>query len=262
MLRSEAPDDVRRYVDGGLGAVDYVTAALAQAGTTPAGVVSCLDLPSGYGRVTRHLVRHIAPERITAGDADRQAVRFCVRQFGVRGFECDRDPTRMIFPDRYDLIFVGSLLTHLPEGACLGLLDAVSGALLPGGILVFTTQGESCLRHLAWYGPEFASAEATYRREIRERGMCFVPYRRKRLPSLQSPTDRAYGITLHARTYVETALARRGLALLAVHERAGRPTRMSGRTAWADRWVASARRAWRLLLQATYGPIRSRPMLA
>ncbi|MCI0464995.1 MAG: class I SAM-dependent methyltransferase, partial [Gemmataceae bacterium] len=52
---------------------------------TPADVQACLDLPSGYGRVTRLLAATIPAPRITAADVDREAVRFCRRESERRG---------------------------------------------------------------------------------------------------------------------------------------------------------------------------------
>ena len=68
--------------------------------------------------------------RITAADVDRQAVHFCVREFGLKGLVVPSDPRRACFPDNYDLIFVGSLLTHLPVPTRLALLDVLVGVFV------------------------------------------------------------------------------------------------------------------------------------
>src|SRR5262245_53000610 len=77
MLRSDAPADLAHYLSDALSAIENMEASLAAAGRTWRDVGSCLDLPSGYGRVTRHLVQRIEARRITACDIDAQAVRFC-----------------------------------------------------------------------------------------------------------------------------------------------------------------------------------------
>ena len=84
--------------------------------------------------------------------------------------------------------------------------------LRPGGVLTFTTQGESCLAHLDWYGPAFVAAEGEFRRALGADGVAFVPYRRRR----------TYGITLHTQRYVEQVMSERfapGLVLLRFKER-------------------------------------------
>jgi len=221
MLRSEAPEDVRHYFNTGPLAVAEIDDALRLAGRRFDDITSCLLLPSGYGRVARTLRTRMPASRITAADVDRQAVRFCVREFGLKGLVVPSDPRRARFPDNYDLIFVGSLLTHLPAATGLALLDVLVGVLCPAGLLMFTTQGESCLAHLDWYGPEFVAAETEFRRALAENGVGFVPYRRWAV----------YGITLHARRYVERVMSERfapGIVLLRFKER--------GWTAHQDVW--------------------------
>jgi SAM-dependent methyltransferase len=199
MLQSEAPEHLAHYVSNGQSAIDSITESLALVGRSWADVTAFLDLPSGYGRVTRLLVQHLTPARVTACDLDRLAVRFCVAEFGVQGVVAHRDPAKTCLPSRYDVAFIGSLLTHLPEAAAIELLRAVVAAMAPGGLLLFSTQGESCLEHLDWYGASFKLLEATYRREIAKTGTCFRPY----------PKDAQYGVTLHARSYIEDLMATR-----------------------------------------------------
>ena len=150
--------------------------------------------------MTRRLCREIRSDRITACDVDREAVRFCVREFGVHGHVAPPDVADLVLPGgTYDLIFVGSLLTHLDPAACLHLLDVLSNALRSGGVLVFTTHGESCLERIAGYGADFARREHFYRDTVAREGVAYAPYQ----------GQRGYGITIHARSYVEAALAER-----------------------------------------------------
>ena len=196
MLRSAAPEHLRHYVEDALSAIENIEGSLSAVGRSWDGVTSCLDLPSGYGRVTRHLVARIDPQRVTACDVDRAAVNFCAAAFGVKPLMSQRRPASIRFPDRYDLIFVGSLVTHLPVDDVFELLDALVGALRPNGLLVFTTQGESCLEHLDWYGADFARIEHEYRRHMAERDHQFSPYAR----------SARYGVALHARSFIEAEM--------------------------------------------------------
>src|SRR5262249_53903643 len=73
---------------------------------------SLLDIPCGYGRVTRHLVKFFSDSEIFVSEIDKAKQAFCASTFGGREIDLPTDfsgePTR-----HFDLIFVGSLLTHL-----------------------------------------------------------------------------------------------------------------------------------------------------
>jgi SAM-dependent methyltransferase len=190
---------LEHYGSVGRDAVRNVEESLVSVGRDFGDVERCLEFPSGYGRVTRHLARLVDASKITVGDVNSHAVAFCVRQFRVRGILSSEDLSRLALPGAYDLMFVGSLFTHLPPAGCRALLGVLEAALCPGGVLVFTTQGESCLEHLDSYGNEFAGTEARYRDALRNEGIGFVPYRGRD----------AYGITLHAKRYIEGEIERR-----------------------------------------------------
>jgi SAM-dependent methyltransferase len=196
MLRSEAPYDLAHYVNTGPLTVALVEDVLTAAGRTFADVRSCLLLPCGYGRTVRALVSRLDPGRITCCDVDRQAVRFCAHEFGARPLLSHRNVRRISLPEMYDLIFVGSLLTHLPPPDGVDLLRVLVAALPPSGLLVFTTQGESCLDHLSWYGSKFQAAEGWYRETVRRDGVAYLPYGRKW----------SYGITIHAESNVRQTM--------------------------------------------------------
>jgi SAM-dependent methyltransferase len=193
MLRSASRDDVDHYARSGRAAVDVLRTALDAAGRDFDGVRACLDLPCGYGRVLRHLAHNIDPRRITASDSSVQAVRFCARAFGAKPVVAAAEPRRTVLPETYDLIFSGSLLTHLPPRTGADLLTVLASVLQPGGVLVFTTQGPSCLHHLQWYGTCFAGAVDLYHAGLANAGADFVAY----------PRATTYGIAIHGREYVE-----------------------------------------------------------
>jgi SAM-dependent methyltransferase len=193
MLRSEAPEDLAHYVSDARSAMENVEASLHAVRRTWDDVKAILDLPSGYGRVTRFLAQRLGPERVTACDVDRQGVRFCVAELGVAGIVANRNPARTRFPRRYDVVFVGSLLTHLTEEATIAVLRSIVATLSRDGLLVVTTQGESCLDHMDWYGDSFAGQVEWYRAEVARVGHAFRPY----------PGRRDYGVAIHGRAYVE-----------------------------------------------------------
>jgi SAM-dependent methyltransferase len=106
-----------------------------------------LDFASGYGRVTRFLLRHFqdgtARERLWISDIYADAVRFQEERFGVRGAVSTILPEDFACAERFDAILVTSLFTHLPEERFVGWLRRLLGLLRPGGMLVFSVHDES-----------------------------------------------------------------------------------------------------------------------
>lgn len=100
-----------------------------------------LDLPCGYGRVLRWLRAHYDYARITACDLERNGVDFCRDQFGATGVYSQPDLRALPFQNQFDLVWCGSLLTHLPPAAWLTTLDCLIQWTRECGVIVFTTQG-------------------------------------------------------------------------------------------------------------------------
>lgn len=105
-----------------------------------------LDLPSGHGRVLRWL-RHEWPEaEITACDIDRDGVDFCAETFGAIALYSTENPSQISLEGYYDLIWVGSLFTHLPEYRWCDFLSLLCEHL--SGVLVFTTAGHEAAQRV------------------------------------------------------------------------------------------------------------------
>jgi SAM-dependent methyltransferase len=100
-----------------------------------------LDLACGHGAELRTLKAAFPKARLTACDIVPEAVEFCRKTFDAIPVQSVPDPMQIPFPGEYDLIWVGSLFTHLPSGRWLGFLERCSQVLKPRGILVFTVHG-------------------------------------------------------------------------------------------------------------------------
>ena len=99
-----------------------------------------LDFPSGFGRVTRYLRAAFPEARIDVGDIWQDAVVHCAAAYGASRIAVE-DDFRDIAAAQYDVIFCGSLVTHLPEAKAVALLDFFGRHLEIGGIAVVTCSG-------------------------------------------------------------------------------------------------------------------------
>lgn len=134
------PGQAEHYLSVGLSAVRCIDAAL---GSRPArsAVRSVLDFPCGYGRVLRFLRVLFPAARLTGAEIDGAALDFCRTEFGVNSFRSDADLGRLSLPERFDLIWCGSLLTHVDEAGTASLLRFFCDHLSDRGFCLFTTHG-------------------------------------------------------------------------------------------------------------------------
>ncbi|MCW3039629.1 MAG: putative methyltransferase [Solirubrobacterales bacterium] len=104
--------------------------------------VRVLEFASGYGRNVRHLVHVFPPQNITVSDIQEPAVAVCVAQFGVRGRSSVHDPAELAWEDRFDLVVVPSLFSHLPDASFGPWLRALAELLTEDGLLAFSVHGD------------------------------------------------------------------------------------------------------------------------
>ena len=102
---------------------------------------SILDFGCGAGRVTRWLAAAYPQARIEACDVRAEDVRFVSETFGAQTWISDPDIRKINPPATYDLVWVGSVFTHLPRLSSEALFDTLTACLNPGGVLVLTTHG-------------------------------------------------------------------------------------------------------------------------
>lgn len=107
-------------------------------------IESILDFGCGYGRVCRFLRAAFPDGSISVSDTYPAGAKFCAENFGCTDIE------GVLHPESFDLIWVGSVFTHLSEDEVSELMFRLAAALRPNGLLVFTTHGRfSCARHFA-----------------------------------------------------------------------------------------------------------------
>jgi SAM-dependent methyltransferase len=178
MLHKEWGDDLALavYLESGRTALHCVRAALAAAGKPD--VRRVLDLPCGHGRILRVLKAAFPDADLTACDLDRDGVDFCGRQFGADPVYSHPDPARVRLPGPFDLIWCGSLLTHLDAPRWAGFLRLFRSVLAPDGVCVVTTHGVGAAEYIRarriTYGlPDPPKLLRRYERH----GFAFLPYR-------------------------------------------------------------------------------------
>jgi len=101
-----------------------------------------LDFASGFGRVTRHLCYETRASHVWCSDALHDAMDWLGTEFGVHTIPSHPNPNDVDLQRKYDLIWVGSLFTHLPRKRFGPWLAKLLGALEPKGLLIFTTHAD------------------------------------------------------------------------------------------------------------------------
>ena len=126
------PDRLEQYFLVGIEGLRLIPGRARDRRQTP-DPKTILDLPCGYGRVLRLLRAAFPDAAITASDLDRGGVRFCEQTFGVEGAFSQRQLDDLSLGHTYELVWCGSLLTHLPEEDARAALRALVRHLAPGG---------------------------------------------------------------------------------------------------------------------------------
>jgi SAM-dependent methyltransferase len=160
-----------------------------------------LDLPSGHGRVLRHLRAAFPAAEITACDSSIDAIEFCASTFAAVPVGSTPDLRQLSLPGRYDLIWCGSLFTHLGERDWGALIDLFHATLSTTGVLVVSTHGRLPAHYLKSgarnYGLDRGSV-ARLLSEYERSGFAHVPY---------DPAG-TYGLSLSRPSWVVSYLER------------------------------------------------------
>lgn len=100
-----------------------------------------LDLPCGHGRVTRHLRARFPDASIDACDLDKAGVDFCSEIFGAKAIYSTPELTEAPLSGPYDLIWVGSLFTHVSRETFKRWSAYLATLLSERGIVVASMHG-------------------------------------------------------------------------------------------------------------------------
>jgi len=185
--------DVKEYLRIGRAGFDVVAEALRLAGRKTCS--SILDLPCGHGRVMRYFRAAYPEARITACDLNKAGVDYCAKTFGATPVYSRHRIQDVAISEKFDLIWCGSLLTHLKEPLWLPFLSFFAEHLSEGGLLVFTTHGRLSEK---WIREKIH----TYALKEKELPRLLTAYRRKGFGYAPYPNSPEYGITLSSPSWV------------------------------------------------------------
>lgn len=195
--------DGNHYFRVGLSAVDCIDAAIAAGGNSDPEKI--LDLPCGHGRVLRFLVHRFPDAVLMACDLDTDGVDFCIDTFAVSGVYSKPDLSALSLENQFDLIWCGSLVTHLDEPRIVALMQLFQRHLVPGGLLVFTAAGERVAEWMLSGEFDYGIAKAAIPRitsQYRDGGYAYADY----------PYMPDYGISLTAPAWIRKSIEQvRGL---------------------------------------------------
>jgi len=198
--------DPAAYFEVGASALAAIERSLATTDRDPPSTI--LDFACGHGRVMRFLRAAWPDALITASDVDRGATDFCARQFGATPVYSREEMGDLRVGGPFELIWSGSLLSHLDAPRWPEVLGFFRRHLADDGVLVFSTHGDLSAAILdghecrppvpARYGLEATAAALVER--YRRQGFAFAP----------SPTP-SFGLSVASRAWVEEQAASTGL---------------------------------------------------
>lgn len=194
------------YLSAGLSALRAIEAAIGK-GQAPRRI---LDMPCGHGRVTRVLRARFPDAAITVCDIDRDGVDFASDRFAARGVYSDTDFRRLAFDENYDLIWVGSLITHLSELMTSRFFDFALRHMNLRSTLVVSSHGDFVAgrMHSMTYGLTPWDVDAV-----------LLEHRHTNYGYRNYPESEHYGVTVIGRRWFENAVAGSPLRLVSYVER-------------------------------------------
>lgn len=102
-----------------------------------------LDFACGYGRLLRFLAAWLPKHNIRGAEIQAEALKTNKHLFGIEGHLSHSDPQAFSIDQRFDIIWVASLFSHLPDRLFRAWLGKLHSLLAPGGVLCFSVRDES-----------------------------------------------------------------------------------------------------------------------
>jgi SAM-dependent methyltransferase len=168
-----------------------------------------LDMPCGHGRVMRFLRARWPDAELVACDLDQDGAAFCARRFGAEPVGSSTDLDSLQLPGEFDLIWCGSLLTHLDEAGCAALLSLFRRSLADGGRAVVTTHGAFVADRMREGDSYQLEATEQVLRDYEATGFGYADY----------PFAEGYGVSVNSPEWLGKAAEQAGLRVSDFEER-------------------------------------------
>ena len=126
-----------------------------------------LDFGCGCGRVARHLERTVPIGELWGIDVDEEALRWTASHVRGRYARVAADPPTALPPGHMDVVYAGSVFTHLSEERQLAWLAELHRVMRPGGLLIASTHAPG----LSWSRPDLSEDD---RQALARRGFVFA----------------------------------------------------------------------------------------
>lgn len=189
------------YFKVGLSAIRCIDEALERAGLKHVNAI--LDFPCGSGRVMRFLRQRFPDARITACELDAGPVEFCVRTFGAVPAYSSLNLDEVSLGRQFDLIWCGSLATHLNAQGITALLRLFRRHLAPSGLMIFTTHGDFVARRIPTRDFDYGLLSEQIQRiagDYPQTGYGFEDY----------PGEKGYGVSLTSPEWIRERVSKVG----------------------------------------------------
>jgi SAM-dependent methyltransferase len=168
-IRVTGSDDAEWFRLSGKMAVEDIAAAVAGVIGRPLDEFARVyDFGCGCGRISLPLSAIVPPARLTATDADSEAIDWLSARLPGAQIQVNSALPPLPFADNsFDLIIGWSILTHLPEDYQDAWLGELARVLSPGGVMLQTVHGPT---HFDLVG---AAADDPARNALPEQGLFY-----------------------------------------------------------------------------------------
>ena len=194
-------NDLEYYYYVGYDAIRIIDEALSNEGRSISSIKTLLDFPCGYGRVTRWLKAHFPDSSLTVSDLLKSAVNFSMSRFDSNGYYSKEKVGDInLSHSAFDLIWVGSLLTHLPLNKIDDFLSLFDSLLSKNGFLFISLHG-------SYVANRISTGEKTYNIELDQIGKVLNDYKEIGFGFSNYKNQINYGVSILTRTFLETYIA-------------------------------------------------------